>query len=90
MEKYIIIGEYEDNSLTYVSNINPICWVNEESLAKSYDYAIDAIHDILYEYQTFKITVLGTKVSYISILNTNSRKITPIIDSVGNILIEDD
>ena len=91
MEKYIIIGEYKNNGgFIYVSNTNPICWVKEESLAKSYSNFIDAAHDIISEHNIYKTTVNCTYVNYISILDTNTRKITPIIDSSGDILDSDE
>ena len=91
MEKYVIIGEYKDNKkIIFISNTYPICWVNEDNLSKKYDRFYDAVHDILYEYNTYKTTILGTDINYISILNTNTREITPIINEKGEVLVEDD
>lgn len=91
MSNYIIIGEYKDNKgISYVSNTNPICWVNEEYLAKNYEYLYEAINDIQSNYGTFKTTILGTDINYISILNTISRDIIPVIDYKGELLIDDD
>lgn len=91
MGKYIIIGEYGGNRGTiYISNTNPICWVEEEHLAKHYECFLDAVHDIISEYSIYKTTILGTDVSYISILSLEDRKIIPIINSKGELLDTDE
>lgn len=91
MEKYVIIGEYSNNKGTvFISNTNPICWVEQESLAKVYDCLLDAIHDVVSEYSIYKTTILGTDISYISILSLSDRTITPVINSSGELVDTDE
>lgn len=91
MDKYLIIGEYKDNNgIIYVSNTNPICWVDQEYLAKKYNCLLDAIHDVVSEYSIYKTTILGTDISYISVLSLLDRSITPVINSAGELIDTDE
>ena len=91
MDKYIIVGEYKDNGGTiYISNTNPICWVQEERLSKKYDSLIDAIHDIVNEYRIYRTTILCTDINYISILSLENRSITPVVNSEGELIDSDE
>ena len=90
MKEFVIVGEYDNKTYVYVSNTNPICWVDQLMYAKKYDSAIDAAHDICNEHQIYRTIVKCTDIKYISVLSLEDNKIYPIIDNNGDVIDQDE
>lgn len=68
MNGFIIAAVYDNGSLSYVSNTNPILWSNKVEQSKIFLDKIDAENDLYENFITLSATVSYTNIVSIVIL----------------------